>query len=184
MSLKHILLGMLEEPASGYDIKNEFNQSLAHFWAAELSQIYPLLARMEREGLLKSQTVASDKGPPRKIYRRTKSGQHQLIEWLTEGPQLNEERRHYLAQAFFLGALSDNTEALQFIEEFRDRTEEKLTNLKAADKQWRNSVDGYPDELGDSAFYKQMTLDFGMRVYRAHLQWCRVHIERIKRTRN
>jgi len=38
MSLKHILLGILEEPHSGYEIKLEFERVFKHFWSAELAQ--------------------------------------------------------------------------------------------------------------------------------------------------
>ena len=37
MSLEHILLGLLREPASGYDLKAIFDERIQHFWAAELS---------------------------------------------------------------------------------------------------------------------------------------------------
>ena len=52
MSLQHILLGLLREPASGYDLKAYFDSSVRYFWAAELSQIYPTLQRMEKSGRL------------------------------------------------------------------------------------------------------------------------------------
>ena len=40
MSLDHILLGLLREPATGYDLGNAFSENVRHFWSAELSQIY------------------------------------------------------------------------------------------------------------------------------------------------
>jgi DNA-binding PadR family transcriptional regulator len=46
VSLKYIMLGMLREPHSGYDIGKQFEQSLKNFWKAELSHIYPLLKKM------------------------------------------------------------------------------------------------------------------------------------------
>ncbi len=52
MSLQHILLGLLREPASGYDLKAYFDKSVRYFWAAELSQIYPTLQRMEKAVLV------------------------------------------------------------------------------------------------------------------------------------
>ena len=112
MSLRHILLGLLAEPRSGYDLKKEFNGSLRHFWAANLSQIYPLLGRMEEEGLLRSRTADPGKGPRRRLYTRTEQGTGELIEWLSEGPHVSHERRHYLAQVFFLSAFSDPHDAL------------------------------------------------------------------------
>ena len=62
MSLPHLLLGLLAEPASGYDLKKSFGQTVGHFWSAELSQIYPALGRLEDDGLLRSERVGSAKG--------------------------------------------------------------------------------------------------------------------------
>ena len=50
MSLDHILLGLLREPATGYDLGNAFSENVRHFWSAELSQIYPALKRLEQRG--------------------------------------------------------------------------------------------------------------------------------------
>ena len=54
MSLDHILLGLLREPATGYDLGNAFSENVRHFWSAELSQIYPTLKRLEQRGMLRS----------------------------------------------------------------------------------------------------------------------------------
>ncbi len=40
MSLDHILLGILRQPGTGYDIKVAFNEVFNHFWQAQQSQIY------------------------------------------------------------------------------------------------------------------------------------------------
>ena len=66
LSLPHILLGLLREPASGYDLKAEFEKMIRHYWSAELSQIYPTLKRMEGQGWLASATEPSDRGPDRR----------------------------------------------------------------------------------------------------------------------
>src|ERR1700740_1459020 len=52
VSLEHILLGLLRQPASGYDLKAVLDHGIGHFWGAELSQIYPSLRRLEKRGLL------------------------------------------------------------------------------------------------------------------------------------
>jgi len=36
--------------------------------------IYPILARLDRDGLVRSEWVESDQGPPRKYYALTSSG--------------------------------------------------------------------------------------------------------------
>lgn len=183
MSLRHILLGMLDEPSSGYDLKKEFNQSLAHFWAAELSQIYPLLSRLEKDGLLKSKRSASEKGPPRKTYQRTAAGTRELRKWLSGGPIFTEERRHNVAQVFFLAALDNKESALAFMESFRDRASERLAALQAVAAHWKQQAKGYPDGLSDQGFYPQMTLDLGIRISTTQVEWCTDQIRRIRKTR-
>jgi PadR family transcriptional regulator PadR len=49
--------------------------------------IYPLMRRMQNEGLVSTYLQESESGPPRKYYRLTKSGalalKNQIAEWLT-----------------------------------------------------------------------------------------------------
>ncbi len=181
MSLKHILLGMLEHPASGYDLKKKFNTSLRHFWAAELSQIYPLLRRMEQDGLLQSQASESDKGPTRKVYGRTPAGLAELVEWLGQGPHVSEERRHYLAQVYFLDAFGDPRRALAYMRSLRETMAAKYQALEATEAEWRDCDPRYPDELPETEFYPQVTLELGLKVFASHLEWCDRCIQRIEK---
>lgn len=45
--------------------------------------IYPILARLDRDGLVRSEWVESDQGPPRKYYALTSSGR-QLFDSLSQ----------------------------------------------------------------------------------------------------
>ncbi len=49
--------------------------------------IYPILARLDRDGLVRSEWVASDQGPPRKYYGLTSSGR-QLFDELSQELEL------------------------------------------------------------------------------------------------
>ncbi len=179
MSLKHILLGMLAEPHSGYDLKKEFNQSLRNFWNAELSQIYPQLQKLEKEGLLSSRLVASSSGPPRRVYRRTARGRRELMSWLAAGPQVGEERIAYLAQVFFLGELSEPHEAIAFMQELRDHMAAWLESLRATEAEWQASDPRYPDALPDEEFFPQLTLALGLKKVAANVEWCDECIARL-----
>jgi PadR family transcriptional regulator, regulatory protein PadR len=46
--------------------------------------IYPLLGRLEREGLVETFRAASDGGPPRKYYRPSQAGRHALAVGVAE----------------------------------------------------------------------------------------------------
>ena len=180
MSLPHILLGMLNESASGYDLKRRFGQSLKHFWRAELSQIYPTLKKLEERGLLSNRLEASDKGPPRRIYRRTRAGTAAVREWLLSGPQVGAERIAHLAQVYFLGQLGDHERALAFFEELKRYVKGWLGELQAIDRGWGADDPRYPDALPDDLFYGQLTLRNGLKKLVAQVAWCEECIERIQ----
>ena len=180
MSLKHIMLGMLREPHSGYDLKKGFDQSLRSFWRAELSQIYPTLQKMEDEGLLHSEATESAKGPPRKIYQRSAKGLAELNAWLRGGPTVGTEKIAYLAQVFFLANLNDHDKAIEFMQELRQHMASWLEQLQAAERNWSSQNPLYPDDLPDEDFYPQLTLDLGLAKVRANVDWCDRCIERIR----
>lgn len=78
-----VLAVMEEGPAYGYEMTKRLR-------AGGLSivgegSIYPLLGRLEREGLVETHRAASDGGPPRKYYRPSPEGRRALeagvIEW-------------------------------------------------------------------------------------------------------
>ncbi len=61
MPLSHAILGFLEYgPMSGYDLKKNFDQSVAHFWSATQSHIYKALEDLESQGLVKSQVIQQE----------------------------------------------------------------------------------------------------------------------------
>ena len=183
MSLKYILLGMLGSPHSGYDLKKEFNKSLRNFWNAELSQIYPQLQKLERDGLLTSERVASSNGPPRRVYSRSEAGRHALLAWLADGPKVGEERLSYIAQVFFLSEIGDTDEALRFFRDLRDHMALWLASLREVELQWQAEDPRYPDDLPDAAFYPQLTLALGLKKVQCNVEWCDECIARLEARR-
>ncbi len=77
------LLAVMEErPAYGYEMTKRLR-------ARGLSivgegSIYPLLGRLEREGLVETYRAASDGGPPRKYYRPSHEGRRALAAGVSE----------------------------------------------------------------------------------------------------
>ncbi len=181
MALDHILLGMLRTPASGYDLKTGFAQSIGHFWAAELSQIYPTLKRLEASGLLTSTVQPSDRGPPRKVYALTDTGRAELHAWLRRSPQVNTERIEWLAQVWFMNELADLDRALAFLTALRGELAMEVATLEHIERQWRAEDPRYPDELPDDAFFPQLTLALGLKKGRARIEWADECIARIKK---
>jgi PadR family transcriptional regulator PadR len=77
------LLAVMEEgPAYGYEMTKRL-RARGLSMVGEGS-IYPLLARLEREGLVETERVASNGGPPRKYYRPSSAGRRALADGIGE----------------------------------------------------------------------------------------------------
>lgn len=81
VSLRHALLGLLaEQPASGWDLSQRFEELLGSVWPAGHPQIYGELRRLEDDGLI----ALDSEGPRRrKAYRITPEGLDAVRQWLT-----------------------------------------------------------------------------------------------------
>jgi PadR family transcriptional regulator AphA len=180
VSLEHILLGLLREPASGYDLKAVLDHGVGHFWAAELSQIYPSLKRLEKRGLLRSRRAASKRGPGRIVYEITAAGRKELVAWLRTGPEFGDMRHTFLAQIYLMDELADLAHALRFLEQLHTRWAPRLEALKNAEKEWSQLDPGFPDALSLAAFHQHLTLRMGQHSYRGWLTWCEESIRRIR----
>src|SRR5450756_589417 len=71
MSLPHVLLGLLsEEPRTGYELARAMREDLDAIWRAELSQIYPALARLRRAGFVHLKVLGPRRGRRRNRFPR------------------------------------------------------------------------------------------------------------------
>ena len=180
MSLDHILLGMLREPASGYDLKREFSGGPRHFWSAELSQIYPTLNRLERKKLLKSSVEPSVQGPRRRVYGRTKAGHKELLRWLQGGPVMGTQRFAYVAQLAFLYEAQDLNATRKFMEQLRKELSDFLAFLQQAEAHYTQAAQN-PAALSDIEFHDYLCLRMGVTSITARVAWCDECIERIRK---
>lgn len=180
MSLDHILLGILRQPGTGYDIKAAFDQVFNHFWQAQQSQIYRTLKRLEADGSLTSRVEPSDRGPDRRVYTITSRGRERLREWLAGEPVVGEDRHTYLAQIFFLDELGDLEASLAFMTRLHARLAARRDVLEAIESHWRENDPSFPDPESDAEFHAALTLDLGLMKTRAQVEWAEKSIRRIE----
>ena len=77
-----LLAVIQDEPAYGYEMTRRLRErGLA---TVGEGSIYPLLGRLEREGLVETKRVASNGGPPRKYYAASRAGTKALAAGLAE----------------------------------------------------------------------------------------------------
>jgi PadR family transcriptional regulator, regulatory protein PadR len=73
-----LLAVVIDEPAYGYEMTRRLRERGLSIVGE--GSIYPLLGRLEREGLVATHRAASDGGPPRKYYSASPSGRRALTE--------------------------------------------------------------------------------------------------------
>lgn len=102
MDVKTVCLGMLTDgPASGYDLKKEFESTFAHFFAAGYGSIYPALSSLAESGLVDCELVPQDGKPDRKVYQITNAGRDFLLQALENTSPCHKVRSEFLATMCF-----------------------------------------------------------------------------------
>lgn len=131
MSLPHILLGLLsEKPSTGYSLSASIERELAPLWRAEVSQIYPTLARLRRQGFVLLRVLGPDRGPRRNLYRITAAGRRELRRWVVEPAPPPRTKDEGLARMAFLEVLSLE-ERRRAILQYDRALAEEIRRLKA-----------------------------------------------------
>ncbi|HEX9794471.1 MAG TPA: PadR family transcriptional regulator [Planctomycetota bacterium] len=169
MSLDGVLLALLREPGSGYDLHGRLESQLPHAWTGELSQIYTCLRRLEQEGALQVAAVASRSGPPRRVHRRTPAGTRRLRDWVADGPELGKLREPHLAQVAALGELGTAAERAAFLERLTVALSERLDGLEDLE---HRDFDGLPADFATPRFHAWLALRIALRTLRAQLLAC------------
>ena len=96
MALRHVLLGLLaDRPDHAYALKRRLSPGLPRDQLVNDGVLYPLLAKLEGEGLAASADRRGPTGRARRVYSVTRAGRDEFARWLRsdedeEGPPLHE----------------------------------------------------------------------------------------------
>jgi PadR family transcriptional regulator, regulatory protein AphA len=160
MSLKYALLGQLARgPQTGYGLAKSFASSHGYAWSASRSQIYPELARLLEEGLIR-QTASGPRGS--KVYETTPKGLSELRHWLRETEPDRGGRNELLLRIFLLWLL-ERGEAVAYL-----RREKELLELELEELEWIAEEDD-PQTPGEKA--AALALEHGLRSLRSRIGW-------------
>ncbi len=180
MSLPHALLGLIKyHPATGYQLKQAFDNSIHFFWNATLPQIYRTLNDMESKGWLTATIQHQDGKPSRKIYSVTPAGVAELTAWLAGPVQLPEPRLEMLVKVFF-GNQMEQASFRDLVTQWRDKHAELL---QMYEKRVAPVIDGYARMTGatEDARYWALTLDYGRRHAQMNVEWCEATLKALSR---
>ena len=103
ISTEFVLLGaLLQRPKHGYEILQFLESALGSTWQVSTSQLYVLVKRLEREGLLESTMESQDNRPSKRVFSLTPAGRKAFLEWVHSPTEhVRELRVELLAKLFF-----------------------------------------------------------------------------------
>jgi len=127
------LLGLLAKQARhGYELKQSFERLLAGTWPVNIGQIYTTLARLERDGLVRSEVVPQSQVPDRKVFTLTPAGWDELHRWLSEPADATARLKDELFVKVLVHSLVDGGDPGELLWAQRQRLMEAMAELDEA----------------------------------------------------
>ena len=107
LSPEYALLGILMTgPKHGYEMHSYFSSHMDQFWRLSMSQIYALLKRMEKNGVVISKGEWQNNRPAKKIFSITQTGKEGFLNWIySPVNHVRNLRIEFMAKLFFIKEL-------------------------------------------------------------------------------
>jgi DNA-binding PadR family transcriptional regulator len=98
MSVRHAVLGLLaQHPRHGYELRAAFEAVAGgeENWDVKPAQVYTILSRLQKSGLVALGTVTQNGGPEKRVYSITDSGRAALVEWFSTDIERTHQRDEF-----------------------------------------------------------------------------------------
>ena len=181
--MKQAILGFLiDQPMHGYELKCALSPALPREQRVNDGILYPLLKRMEAEGLISGRVERRANARERRVYHPTAAGRRAFREWLEGGVDEEDEVAYdfllghpFLSKCLFFGKLSPARAARKFEAQLGESIA-KLENFRRIRKGMvRRGVDPY----------RVAVLDLGIAQQRERVRWLKQMVrehDRVRRT--
>jgi PadR family transcriptional regulator AphA len=145
----------------GYDLHRQLRANLREVWRISLSQVYNILKRLEKEGLVSAEFQLQEKHPARACFSLTENGRAVFNEWLlapTPG-SAHALRVEFLTRMYFAGLTSESL-PLRLVQEQVATSRRDIQRLQ---KRY--------DEIPPDQVYNRLGVELRIRQMRAILAW-------------
>lgn len=171
---KYAVLGLLTYASlSGYDIRRIYADSLGNFWSESYGAIYPILKRLEEQGLVTREVERQAGRPDRNVYTITDRGRDEMRRWLAQPADPVKERVEVLLKLFH-GWEVGPAVMLEHVRRFR--AEHVALLERYADYEEMITREDEPPSP-----YWLMTVSCGRHTSEACIAWCDETIARLER---
>jgi DNA-binding PadR family transcriptional regulator len=179
--MKHAILGFLiDKPMHGYGLKQALSPALPPQRRVNDGVLYPLLKRMEEDGLISGRMERRDGAPDRRVFHPTAAGRRAFDEWLSSQAEEEDEVAYdfmlghpFLTKCLFFDRLRP-AEVVRKLEEQRESSEAKLGDFRRIRK-------GMVERGVGS--YRIAVLDLGIAQQREKVRWLKQMASDVERSR-
>jgi len=176
MPLAHaILVSLVCEPKSGYDLAKQFEGTVGFFWQATHQQIYRELTKLDQQNWIVAEAIAQEGRPDKKIFSVNDFGLSQLKTWLLESSDVATVKDEFLLK-IYAGHLLPKEEIAQKIQEHRLLHQQQLEIYQAIERNFFSS----PQDCAIESRFAYLTLRRGINFEEGWIEWCDESIEILK----
>jgi DNA-binding PadR family transcriptional regulator len=174
-----ILGQLMRGDRTGYDLTQEFQNRLSHFWNAKHSQIYPELQRLKKMRLVTMSKVKQSSRPDKKVYAITSTGESALLEWVLS-PLPDSPVRSELHLRTHSIHLVPKDLAIAFYETELLKTEAEYNDFKQQITEIETAFDGVPP-TNIEVFSAYANLKFGLENRKQVAAWSKWFISSLQK---
>jgi DNA-binding PadR family transcriptional regulator len=179
--MKHAILGFLvDQPMHGYELKRKLSPALPRERRLNDGVLYPLLRRMEEEGLLRKKSERSESGRDRNVFYATARGRREFDRWLRSSDEEADDAKYdflvghpFLTKCLFFARLEPGEVRHKLTAQLEESTQKLKTFQAIRDGMVARNVDPY----------RIAVLDLGIAQQKERLRWLKRMVESAPRGR-
>jgi PadR family transcriptional regulator AphA len=163
-SLGYAILGLLQKPSSGYDLRKVFSSTSMKTYSDSPGAIYPALTRLEKQGLIRGKVEQGSGMRRRQLFRLTPKGLSALKTWITR-PVTREDllwgQQEILLRFAFCETAAGSVAAVALLESLESA-------LKAYVAALHQELQAFPPAMPASG---RLAFECGIRGTECFLEW-------------
>lgn len=164
LNVRELCLGALTfGDASGYDLKKFFESTFSQFCAAGFGSIYPALAELAAEGLVRCTGGGRSGRSERKLYHLTESGRQAFVDSLLQASPTHRVKSDFLLVMYF-GHLLPADHLQAFLDKRIAELERQIEFLKT-----------YHPAVASTTANSKLVRDYGLTMVSAACDYLRQH---------
>ncbi|WP_290706725.1 MULTISPECIES: PadR family transcriptional regulator [Gordonia] len=174
-----IMVSLAERPGTGYEIAQQFDRSIGHFWSATHQQVYRTLKKLHADGLVDFEPVVQDGRPDKKVYQLSGLGRERLATWVST-PTPVTPLRNEIGVKIRGAEHGDLGSVILEVEQYREKSRRLLGLYHGfAEQDYPD-----PDALTGRKLHQYLVLRGGIRGAQSAVDWCDEVIDGLTRERN